>query len=341
MDEGAEKFLQEAKKYPLIDVRSPAEYDSGHIPGAKNIPIFNNEERAIVGTLYKQSGRYDAILRGLDIVGPKMSSFLKQVMPLARQKKVLVHCWRGGMRSESMAWLFAKAGLESKILSGGYKAYRAHIREQWSDEKELLILGGMTGSGKTDLLLEIEKQGRQVIDLEGRAHHKGSAFGAIGQPAQPTTEQFENDLADYWQFLSSNEVIWVEDESRAIGTVSLPEPFYHRMRHTHVIKIDLPKKYRIQRLVHDYTGFDDAVLEAAIHRIQKRLGGQHEQEAVEALKHRDYEKVADITLEYYDKAYLKGLSHRDPSLVHSIQLDHDNVEENATRIIEFYQKEVK
>jgi len=340
MKADAEEFLEKSEHYPVVDVRSPAEFQQGHIPGAHNIPLFTNEERAAVGTLYKNSGKYAALLKGLDFVGPKMSDFVKKVVALARDKKLLVHCWRGGMRSESMAWLFSRAGIETIILRGGYKAYRKHIRSKFEQDMPLVIVGGMTGSGKTELLHYLAKTGHQVIDLEGRAHHKGSAFGAIGQTEQPTSEQFENDLAAYWKTLSAEKPVFIEDESRSIGSVSLPEPLFFQMRRAPVIKIEIPKPHRIQRLVREYAKFENEKLKDALVRIHRRLGGQNEKEAILALENQDYEKVAEITLGYYDKAYKKGLSKRETQSIYPLALSADNPEENARQVLSFYQEKL-
>jgi tRNA 2-selenouridine synthase len=334
----AERFLELSETYSIVDVRSPAEFEQGHIPGAVNIPLFSNEERAVVGTLYKQSGRFSAVLKGLDIAGPKMSGFLKKAVAIAKDKKGLVHCWRGGMRCESMAWLFARGGLEAVILEGGYKAYRRHIREQWNNDITLVVIGGMTGSGKTALLHKLDAFGEQVIDLEGRANHKGSAFGAIGQHNQPTSEQFENNLAGYWKTLSCGAPVFIEDESRSVGSVSLPESLFFRMRQAPVIHIDVPKKYRVERLVREYAAYSNDLLADAISRITKRLGGQNAKAALQALNMRDYETVADITLTYYDKAYLKGLANRDKQTIHTLKLESNDVTGNAEKLLEFYQE---
>lgn len=335
----AERFLDLSDTYPVIDVRSPGEFEQGHIPGAINIPLFDNEERAIVGTLYKKAGRDAALLKGLDIVGPKMSGFLKKAVPLSKEKNIMVHCWRGGMRSESMAWLFERGGLSTTILEGGYKAYRKHIRKKWDEEKKLVVIGGMTGSGKTAILHELAAAGQQVIDLEGRANHKGSAFGAIGQAEQPTSEQFENDLAAYWKTLSCDNPVFIEDESRTVGSVSLPENLFYKIRSVPVIRIDIPKKYRIERLVKEYAEFDNTLLADAIGRIEKRLGGQNAKKALDALGRGDYKKVADLTLNYYDKAYLKGLSKRDKQSIHTLKLENNDAKNNALKIINFYKKD--
>ncbi len=321
---------------PIIDVRSPNEFEQGHIVGAINIPLFTDEERAEVGTIYKKSGKNAALFIGLDKVGTKMSGFLKKAIALSHQSKSLrVYCWRGGMRSQSMAWLFEQGSIKTYVLEGGYKAYRSYIREQWSNQHQLIILGGMTGSGKTEILHEIKKLGEQVLDLEQVAHHKGSAFGAIGQTEQVSNEQFENNLYEHWKKLSFKKPIWVEDESRSIGKNSIPDPLYLKMRNAPVIKVDIPKALRIKRLVKEYAYVDHAALIDAVHRIRKKLGLQHEKDAINALENKNYEKVADITLTYYDKAYLNGLSKRPHQNIHTLQLDKDIPKENAEKIILF------
>jgi tRNA 2-selenouridine synthase len=188
------EFLKLAEEIPVTDVRSPKEYEEGHIPGAINIPLFDDEERARVGTKYKKEGRIAAIMEGLDLSGPRMTEKLRKALQTAKNGKLLVHCWRGGMRSEAMAWLFSLSGIQTTVLEGGYKSYRHLVLDTLAAEREMIILGGMTGSSKTHILRHLKQQGRQVVDLESLANHKGSAFGALGQLPQPSTEQFANDL---------------------------------------------------------------------------------------------------------------------------------------------------
>ncbi|WP_338872853.1 tRNA 2-selenouridine(34) synthase MnmH [Spirosoma sp. SC4-14] len=330
------EFLKKARSLPIIDVRSPGEYDHAHIPGAISIPLFDNEERALVGTKYKQAGKDAAVLLGLDLVGPKLVGFVKQARKLnPRQKEVLVHCWRGGMRSGSFAWLLDTAGLTASTLVGGYKAYRNAVLESFSEPRTLLILGGKTGSGKTDILKELARQGEQVIDLEGLAHHKGSSYGAIGQPAQPTNEQFENLVYAQWQQLDRKRRIWLEDESRNVGACFVPMAIWQQMRTAPVAFVDVPKPVRICRLVNEYAGIDHGLLVAATERIRKRLGGKATNDALAALAHQDYATVADLTLAYYDKAYLHGLSERDSSSVYPLVMDEDNPVQTARQLIEW------
>ena len=210
----AREFLDKAVMFPVIDVRSPSEFLKGHIPGAFNIALFDDEERRKVGTLYKNSGKESSVLLGLDLVGPKMSGFVKAASRIALEREVLLHCWRGGMRSSGMAWLFETAGFKVSVLEGGYKAYRRFIRRKLEENIKLVVLGGKTGSGKSDILDHLAQSGEQVIDLEGIAHHKGSAFGAFGQESQPTTGHFENNLYHELNKFDLNLPVWVEDESR-------------------------------------------------------------------------------------------------------------------------------
>ncbi|MBN2173180.1 MAG: tRNA 2-selenouridine(34) synthase MnmH [Bacteroidales bacterium] len=336
----AASFLRKSEFYPILDVRSPGEFLIGHIPGAINLPLFTNEERKEIGILYKNSGKEASVLKGLDIVGPKMSAYVKKVRSLVVGKQVLVHCWRGGMRSASMAWLLETAGFEAHVLEGGYKAFRKFIRSEFERNYNLVVLGGKTGSGKSEILNSIRKIGEQVIDLEKMANHKGSAFGAFGQGQQPTSEHFENMLYEEFKRLDKSRYIWVEDESRSIGTVSLPEPFFNNIRSSPLIFIDVPKEVRIERLVKDYAGFDKNRLKDATLRIQQKLGGLNTKLTIEAIEQDDFRTASSILLSYYDKAYIKGLSYRNSEQIHTVSLGKSDPSENAKTVVAFFQSSV-
>lgn len=331
-------FLEKSISIPLIDVRSPAEYAHAHIPGAVNLPLFDNAERAQVGTCYKQVGRDEAVLLGLELVGPKLADFVKTTRQIAPNGEVLLHCWRGGMRSGSFAWLLETAGFKTYTLVGGYKAYRSQVLAAFEQPHQIFILGGKTGSGKTEILHELSKIGAQMIDLEGIANHKGSSYGAIGQAGQPSSEQFENDLYHHWQTLDATRPLWLEDESRSIGTCTIPQELWVQMRNAPVAFIDLPKAARVARLVQEYACYDHTLLLQATDRIKNRLGGQHYKAALEALDQRDYAQVADLTLNYYDKAYLHGLSKRTDSEVFTIDVQADSPKQTAQMLVEWQQK---
>ncbi|NDK54754.1 tRNA 2-selenouridine(34) synthase MnmH [Pontibacter fetidus] len=328
-----DEFLQKAEKLPVLDARAPKEYEAGHILQAQSFPIFTDEERAIVGTSYKQQGHDPAVLLGLDLFGPKMSQFVKEATKIAPDKEVLLHCWRGGMRSGAMAWLLSFSGFKVHLLQGGYKAYRHFIQEQFAKPRSIVVLSGFTGSGKTDILPYLQKLGQQTIDLEGLANHKGSSFGSIGMPAQPTTEHFENLLGSELMKLDADKPLWLEDESITIGRVTLPHTFYTAMQEQPTIVIDVAKPLRVQKLAHEYCRTDKTILEAAILRIKKRLGGLATQEALDAIATGDMEKMVEIALTYYDKAYHFQLNPK--KQVFTLPLQTIDPEENAQQILTF------
>ena len=209
------------------------------------------------------------------------------------------------------------------------------VLDGFTQPRPLLILGGKTGSGKTDILKELARQGEQIIDLEGLANHKGSSYGAIGQLPQPSTEQFENLIFSQWQHLDPARRIWLEDESRNVGSCFIPMPLWQQMRNTAVAFVDVPKAVRIERLVREYTGIDHALLIEATKRIERRLGGQTTKMALDALTRNDYATVADLTLDYYDKAYLHGLSQRNPAQVSPLPVADDEPARTARQLIDW------
>ena len=313
-----EAFLDAAKLYPILDVRSPGEYDRAHIPGAISFPIFVNDERAKVGTTYKQVGKDEAIELGLEIVGPKLATWVKMAKEIAVDNTVLVHCWRGGMRSGSMSWLFETAGIKVKTLIGGYKGYRNYVLGEFDRSIPFVVLGGKTGSGKTDILLEMQKRGAQVIDLEGIAHHRGSVFGHLGLEPQPTSEQFENEVVAQLRQMDYTKPIWIEDESRHIGQVFMPLGLYSQLRAAPILFLDIAAEYRLPHLVEVYAHYPKEALAHAVGKIKKRLGGDYYKSALEALGVDDFNLVAAITLNYYDKAYVHGLLKRSPEQIQEI-----------------------
>ena len=310
------EFLDAMRSTVVIDVRSTGEFERGHIPGAHALPLFTDEERAVVGTLYKQTGREAAVLEGLRIVGPKLAAIVEQARSLAPDGRIAVHCWRGGERSGSVAWLLDKAGFKDVlVLKGGYKAFRNHVLQEVCIPRLLHILGGYTGSGKTETLGHLRELGEQVIDLEALAHHKGSSYGAIGEAPQPTTEHFENLL---WHALRRNDPtrpIWLEDESLMIGRAKIPDEFYAQMRAAPLFFVEMPMQQRALRLVEDYGRYPKELLADATKRIERRMGPQHCKAALDALDAGDLFTVAMAALRYYDQTYAHGASKRDPQRV--------------------------
>lgn len=324
---------------PVIDVRSPGEFESGHIPGAINIPLFSDEERADVGTVYKQKSQEAATELGYSYVKPKLQSFITRSLDVAPHGDVTIHCWRGGMRSRAFGEHLSENGFSRvRIVTGGYKAYRNFVLDELGRPYNLNVLGGYTGSGKTHILHELKKLGEQVVDLEGLANHKGSAFGGIGLGEQPTVEQFENNLHLEISSLNRLKPIWVEDESHNIGSVKIPMPFYNQMRQAKLYFFDIPKEERAKHLVTEYAECDSEQLAGSIHRISRRLGGLRKKNAIELLKEESYYKVALITLAYYDKFYLKSMEKRDNSDVVRTSLLAVDHKRNALSILNIAQK---
>lgn len=324
----------------LFDVRTPAEFEQGHIPGALNLPLFSNEERAAVGTTYKQVGPYEAFLQGLDFVGPQMRFFVEEAQRLAPGGKVTAHCWRGGQRSSSMGWLLDLAGMDVEVLTGGYKTYRRYVLEQLAERPaQLLVVGGETGSGKTEVIHALRELGEQVVDLEGLAHHKGSAFGALGEAPQPTVEQFENDLYEAFRQCNPDRPVWLENESKPIGRVFIPDGFWGRILEAPLLALQVPFENRVLRLVGVYALYAKDELAAAFGKIEKRLGGQHLKAALEALEAGDYAEAARIGLRYYDKAYNHHtLSKRDHSRIFYITSENRDPMKTARELIAFAEK---
>ena len=348
------EFLQLAETHPVLDVRSPLEYAQAHIPGAHNISLFTDEEKKIVGTAYKQQSRETAIKIGLDFFDVKMRSIVEDAErivssgQLTVNKKntanrqptencILLHCWRGGMRSAGMAWVLDLYGFKVYTLAGGYKAYRNWVLEQFDKEYKFKIIGGYTGSGKTLLLHALKKEGNAIIDLERLANHKGSALGGIGQEPQAGQEMFENllatKLAPCNQRSSTNDpritindqpptanYIYLEDESQRIGNLQIPMPLWNTMRKSPVLFLDIPFEERLDYLTEEYSIHPKEKLVNAVIRIQKRLGGLETKNTINFLLEDDHKEAFRILLKYYDKWYAKGLYNRENAdkLIHKI-----------------------
>jgi tRNA 2-selenouridine synthase len=334
-----EKFLQLSERYPVLDVRSPGEFLQAHMPGALPLPLFTDEQRRIIGTAYKKQSRQAAVKVGLEFFSGRMQLIHEEVEKLIsgwqketgrqgeKNNHVLLHCWRGGMRSGAVAWLLNLYGFKVYTLKGGYKSFRHWVLAQLEKEYQLNILGGYTGSGKTGVLLEMKRKGLAVIDLEDLANHKGSAFGSLGEKPQPRQEMFENLLAlelhkvqnaatkantngnPYSSSLSPE--IWLEDESRHIGSVGIPKPLWEQMRKSRLYFLDISFEERLQQIVIGYGKFDQVGLSNCIMKIQRRLGGLETKNAIKYLAENNLKECFSILLRYYDKHYTSSLGNRE------------------------------
>ena len=327
-------YFQNLDHIPIIDVRSPGEFTKGHIPNATNIELFSNDERAVVGTAYKKESKERAFAIGYEFVKPKLYDFVTKAVAIAPNKEAVIQCWRGGMRSNAFAAHLIENGFERVyVIEKGYKAFRNYVLQFFEQPVNLKVLGGYTGTGKTEILYYLKKKGQQVIDLEGLANHRGSAFGSIDLPPQPTTEQFENNLFSIIRNLNPNLPTWIEDESRLIGQVLIPDALYNAMRNMPVYFLDVPLQERARLLVHMYANLNDDKLAIAITRITKRLGYDNAKFALEALENKNYYKVVEIALQYYDKCYLKGLQTRQESTILEFKIPAVTPEETADFLI--------
>ena len=304
----ASEFLTASANQPIVDVRAPIEYTEGHIPGAINIPLLDNSQREIVGKLYREQGRGLAVQRGLQFVRKRLPEIKKQVEEVIGDDRtgadeLLVHCWRGGMRSQSFAWLLEQFGRPARILEGGYKAYRRHVLHAFQKPLKLVVLSGFTGAGKTHQLKCLRERGEQVIDLEGLANHRGSAFGGIGLPPQPTVQQFQNEMAQLIDSFDSRRRIWLEDESQKIGRVVIDNRFVEQIRQAPAIFIDVSQTVRAQNLALEYGPLSIDALRLSTQKIGRRFGSENVAKAIVALDQGDLQACATILLEYYDKTY--------------------------------------
>lgn len=360
-----EDFIALAKQNPVFDVRSEGEFQHACFPGAHNLPLFTNEERKVVGTAYKQESKQKAIKLGLEYFGPKMVKMVEEVESVVNSgqltdgskksgkkanksidvadKTVLVYCWRGGMRSAGVAWLLDLYGFKVYTLVGGYKSYRNWVLKQFEKEYPFKLIGGYTGSGKTEVLHALQKQGEAIIDLEGLACHKGSAFGNLGQPKQPMQEMFENLLAVALINASEkNTTIWLEDESQRIGEINIPITLFKFMRTCRVYFLDIPFEERLNYIVAGYGKFEKEDLISAIVRIQKRLGGLEAKTAVNYLIENDLHGAFGVLLHYYDRFYTKSMSNmreQPEKVFKKISLETVDKIENAKKVLAIHQQD--
>ena len=323
-----DQFLKQKNDYPVLDTRSPSEYAAGHIPRAINLPLFDNVQRATIGSIYKEEGREKAIKVGLRLVGPKLERFI-EIAESFGSKKLLIHCWRGGMRSSSLAWLLELYGFEIQVLKGGYKSYRNYLLSFFEQPLKLKILSGSTGSMKTFLLEEMQRMGAQIVDLEKLAHHQGSSFGSHNEGEQPTSEQFQNDILENFLKFSLEKAIWLEDESFIIGKTHLISGLYQLMRKSPRYLIVLPIEQRLEVLVQGYGNLPKEKLIQSTLNIAKKLGKENTQRAVAHIENGEMKEAARIILTYYDKAYSKGINKKAATIEKKFQLSIDNLERVA------------
>jgi tRNA 2-selenouridine synthase len=328
-----EDALKQKTAFQWVDVRSESEFQKAHIPGAVNIPLLTNEHRILIGTCYKQKGREEAVSLGLELVGPKMATLFKKFKDAEIEgKKLLFYCWRGGLRSQISSTIYAWSGQKPNLLFGGYKSFRNFIQSQFNIPLNLKIVSGRTGSGKTEILHLLQKNGAQMIDLEGLAFHKGSAFGGLGYPPQPSTEAYENSLGLEILQLDQTKTVYVENESRLIGQCFMPQDFWDQMQNAKIIEVQVDTITRVKRLMKEYAHFDIQLLLEKTMILRKKLGGQNINEAVGYLENGEFDKWIDKLLVYYDKTYQYS-SENNKNRTVSLDFDWNNKENEIQKLL--------
>ncbi|SHH91353.1 tRNA 2-selenouridine(34) synthase MnmH [Desulfosporosinus lacus] len=329
--------LKNLDKPILIDVRSEGEFEEATIPGALNLPLFNNQERAEIGTTYTQTSQSLARELGLSIISPKLPDLVNKVGELAKKGPLVLFCWRGGMRSKSLATVAELMGIPIYRLQGGYKAYRNQVVEFFQEKLpfQVVVLRGNTGVGKTELLGHLRAKGYPAIDLEKLANNRGSVFGAMGLGNPPSQKKFEGLLYEELATLSEFPYIIVECESKRIGRVTLPACLYTAMQEGIQILHYDSLGNRVQRLIKEYTSVPNALEEigTALERLIKTLGHAKVHELRTFLEANNLEKFTELLLvEYYDKLYAYP---NEPSSKYAFYINYEKPEK-ALRELECY-----
>lgn len=295
----------------LIDARTPLEFAEDHLPGAVNVPLLTNEERVEIGTIYKQQGPQPARVRGLELTAGRFPEMMRQIAAAAADRPILVYCWRGGLRSRTIASIMELTGFPVKQLEGGYKAFRSHVTAYFSTfipQAPLVVLHGMTGIGKTTLLGLLAERGESIIDLEGIACHRGSAFGSLGLSQEHLTQKrFETQLWNTFRQLPPGKPIYLEGESRRIGKMTLPGDLYEVMQRSIKVWCTASLETRVRRLTEEYgrKEYEQGLGEALL-KIRKKLGGDKYSEISGYLQRWEMEPfMSELMLSYYDKLYYK------------------------------------
>lgn len=301
----------------IVDARSPSEYAEATIPGAVNVPILDDEERKEVGTLYKQTGKQEARRRGVELVAPKIPAMVAKVSELQKKtsQPVVVFCWRGGMRSLALAQFLELAGVPARQLERGHKGFRRHVldffeRGRWG---RMIVLRGLTGVGKTKYLQQLAEAGHPMIDLEGLANHRGSAFGNLGLPAQPGQKMFESLLWDELRKIPDDGYVLAEGESRHIGRVALPVEVYKSLQTETSIWLNASLPMRVRNILADYPAIDSLKNDfvSPIMALKDKLGKKRVETYLDLLDAGDWEQlVGDLMENYYDPLYRHTLPDR-------------------------------
>lgn len=338
--------LNDMRQLLIIDVRSPCEHAQERIPGSTNVPLLSDAERAEVGTIYAEQGELVARRQALKIIAPKIPAIVDEIANLRQSGQPLViHCWRGGLRSEAVASFLSVVGLDCFRLTGGYKAWRKEMLSDFQANSytfTAVILHGLTGVGKTDILRELSARGQSVLDLEAIANHRGSVFGGMGLGDQLTQKNFDGEL---WQALRrlGNEPVLMEAESRKIGRIALPDCVYERIQAGPKILVTGSLEARAQRIFDDYAHvLDEAARANAVESLmclKERLGAKRVQEIQEMFcSGHLHEAVKILLIEYYDPLYYRQIERARPF---DLEVSGDDVDRAARDILSWLQAQAQ
>ncbi len=318
----------EIKADMIIDVRSPAEFEIDHIPGAKNMPVLYNDERADIGTMFKQVSAFHARRYGGAIVARNISKhILDYLQNVSADFKPLIYCWRGGQRSNSFARICSDIGWQTYVLDGGYKAYRKEVLtnlETKTPTIKLILISGPTGTGKTRLLHEIQKNGGQILDLEALANHRGSLLGLRPGEKQPNQKLFESLLLQSIKKIKRNDPVFVEAESSKIGEIQIPKHLFSLMKSAPVIEINMPLNKRAQFLIkeYEYLQSSNQALFKLFDAMYYRHGKEKTNEWRELASNKNWHELAiELISSHYDPAYKSSSMRKERKVECTLQMD--------------------
>lgn len=325
----------------IVDARSEHEFNHACIPNAVNIPLLNDEQRAIVGTIYKTEGKNAAIRKGFELCGKDFHQKIKALDDIEdNSKKIIVYCWRGGLRSYIMSWLFTVSGFKVYQLENGYKNFRNQLLKTFEKTYQFIVLGGYTGSKKTFFLEKLKQASIPTIDLEKLANHRGSAFGALGLGLQPSQEHFENLLA-IELLKKKDQLIFVENESRMIGKKFIPGNIYKNFENSIYILLESPIEKRIENIKYEYLKYDINELKECTLKLNKKLGGYNCILAINFLEAEKYDEWIEILLKYYDKNYNASFLSKDYKKVLKINTYNKSDDAIIKELTDIYHFETK
>lgn len=310
----AAQALQELNRFSqIIDARSEDEFALDHLPGAVNWPTLNNQERILVGTLYKQQGSFEAKKIGASLAANNIGQHIKNhVLQLPSGWRPLLYCWRGGKRSGSLALVLDQIGFKVSLIEGGYKAFRAELVKSIADLSQKIqfkVVCGLTGSGKTRLLHELSRQGHQVLDLEALARHRSSVLGLMPGDHQPSQKAFDTAIWNVLRQLDLNRPVFVESESKKVGNVAIPEALIEAIRKSPCVILELDLEHRIELLMQDYAHFsqDSHSFITRLNTLTQSLGKKQIESWSELVQQAQTPQVVRELLQlHYDPIYVSS-----------------------------------